>query len=378
MNEDARRKFAYGITVENDYASLWHFHPSSPVKSTAFSILQHPDLLALVSLFLATSEQLGYDPHVTLLPDMSYVYQIPADPRSDVPLYFKTVDLISQYRSSSLTGRCSRVWTVKQVISMTDRRRVAGTQLRVLKDVTLDAHRKTEAEIQDELFRDIAAFANHGKWRTSPIVKRFKEPDFDSLAEALEGDNFKRFFSGIIARHLDSDSVTLPTRSSGHIPPPNGPEVVRNPVSKRRCFFVYEHVCTSLYDIPTMGEAIDVAKGCLTALRLMSCAGWVHRDISPGNIRSSSDHTWQVKLSDLEFAKRFPDSPDHVTEQMTGTPAFMPCEVQSSGLIMPQAEYRDRELDEDDDDGEMGDVEQVEDEDEEPIPIIPPVPVVYN
>jgi hypothetical protein len=40
----------------------------------------------------------------------------------------------------------------------------------------------------------------------------------------------------------------------------------------------------------------------------MFCAGWVHRDVSSGNIlayRSKPDDAWQGKLNDLEYAKRF-------------------------------------------------------------------------
>jgi len=41
----------------------------------------------------------------------------------------------------------------------------------------------------------------------------------------------------------------------------------------------------------------------------MFCAGWVHRDISSGNILAYKARTgdpWIAKLADLEYAKRFP------------------------------------------------------------------------
>ena len=39
------------------------------------------------------------------------------------------------------------------------------------------------------------------------------------------------------------------------------------------------------------------------ALRLMFCAGWVHRDISVGNILAIKDENgdWKIKLADLEY-----------------------------------------------------------------------------
>jgi serine/threonine protein kinase len=45
----------------------------------------------------------------------------------------------------------------------------------------------------------------------------------------------------------------------------------------------------------------------------MYCAGWVHRDISSGNILAhrTTSGTWQAKLSDLEYAKRYPPPLDY-------------------------------------------------------------------
>ncbi|CAA7260736.1 unnamed protein product [Cyclocybe aegerita] len=65
-----------------------------------------------------------------------------------------------------------------------------------------------------------------------------------------------------------------------------------------------------------------------TALQLLYCAGWVHRDISSGNLLwfDSGDGNLQLVLGDLEYAKRFRagiGSPG----PKTGTSYFMPYEV---------------------------------------------------
>ncbi|KAF9539352.1 hypothetical protein CPC08DRAFT_498864 [Agrocybe pediades] len=68
----------------------------------------------------------------------------------------------------------------------------------------------------------------------------------------------------------------------------------------------------------------------------MHCAGWVHRDISCGNILAykpggDRQSRWHAKLSDLEYAKQFPPSendPDAWDKDpKTGTPYFMPHEI---------------------------------------------------
>ena len=46
----------------------------------------------------------------------------------------------------------------------------------------------------------------------------------------------------------------------------------------------------------------------MTALRLMLCAGWVHRDISCNNIMAIKDSQtgrWKLRLADLEYSKKF-------------------------------------------------------------------------
>ena len=64
------------------------------------------------------------------------------------------------------------------------------------------------------------------------------------------------------------------------------------------------------------------------ALFLMFLAGWVHRDISVGNILAvrADDGSWKVKLADLEYAKKFPSetgSPEPKTVSDLGTYAVI-------------------------------------------------------
>jgi len=57
----------------------------------------------------------------------------------------------------------------------------------------------------------------------------------------------------------------------------------------------------------------------------MTCAGWVHRDISSGNIFARKvDNRWVAKLGDLEYAKNFPPPPG---TQPSGDPKSvrLPC-----------------------------------------------------
>ncbi|KAG2008945.1 other/FunK1 protein kinase [Coprinopsis cinerea AmutBmut pab1-1] len=327
LNDDARRIFSYAITIRHEKMAISRFSRSQVIHSLPFDWTESPDILVqvIISLLTATDEQLGYDPFVTMLPDNSYVYQIPPEGKGQRPLFYQTLQLISHYPSTSLGDRNARIWRVKQIVSPNNQRRVAGTSDRVLKDVWVDTKMRTEAEIQDDLFHDISAVAKDADWRKRPIFQDFFERDVEALAQILQGDNFKRYFSCIVAKCV---------REFGH-DPASSPTTTAN---KRRCFFVYESVCTPIHDVPTFGEVIDILNQCVIALRLMFCAGWVHRDISAGNIlafRSGPEQPWHVKLSDLEYSRKFPDPSHPEGEQLMGTPFFMPCEIQMEQHILP-------------------------------------------
>ncbi|KAG2008900.1 other/FunK1 protein kinase [Coprinopsis cinerea AmutBmut pab1-1] len=325
LNEDARRKFVYGITFQGADISFWCLSRSHVVRSIPLNVLEHSDVLihALSSLLSSPEHLLGYDPLVTLLPDGSYIYALPPESARMTPLFYQTVELVSQFHSSVPGGRTSRIWKVRQVASPTDSSPIPGATELILKDATLDARVPTEADNQQQLFNDIAAFAKDDDWRTRQIVKEFTAHDLDVLSDAFQGDNFKRYFACIIASH-----AAEPCTIAGGDLTPNSSNAAR-----RRCFFIFDSICTPLYDIPTLGDAMDILIQSLTALQLMFCAGWVHRDVSAGNIlavRSSAPGgRWQVKLSDLEYARKFPVEGAVQDEQKTGTPYFMACELLS-------------------------------------------------
>ncbi|KAG2008906.1 other/FunK1 protein kinase [Coprinopsis cinerea AmutBmut pab1-1] len=343
LNEDARRKFAYGITFRGNAVSLWCISRSHAVKSIPFNVLEHSDIFirVIASLLSATDVPLGYDPLVTLLPDRSYIYTLPPDESRTTPLFYRTVELVSEFHSSNPGGRTSRIWKVRQVLSATDSSPIPGTTEVILKDVTLDARLPTEADNQRQLFDDIANVAKDENWSSHPIVKEFRARDLALLSEAFQGDNFKRYFACIIASHASAPC----TVAGGGLSPGES-----NP-ARRRCFFIFDSVCTPLYDIPTLGDAMDVLVQSLTALQLMFCAGWLHRDVSAGNIlavRSVTGGQWQVKLSDLEYARKFPAEGALPDKHKTGTPYFMACETLTLSYFI-RISHRRREEDDGDD-----------------------------
>ncbi|KAG2008915.1 other/FunK1 protein kinase [Coprinopsis cinerea AmutBmut pab1-1] len=338
MESDVRRKFAFSITIDGEDMSLWYLSRPLYVKTAPISMVKHPDILikALIAFLSATNEQLGYDPLLTSLPDGSYIYEIPSDGLRLECLYYRTVELVSEIHSDDPAGRSTRVWKVQRVVSKTDPTRIPGEPDVILKDAFLDRSTPTEADIQERVFEDISAFSRKKDWRNQSILKDFPSADLECLAEALTGENYKKYFSCITAKYLDPGPNT--SSSPSPVSSTSGPDAPHGE-SKRRCFFIYELICTALSDIPTLGEAIDILRQCKTALQLMFCAGWLHGDISTGNIlafRSSPGSPWQVKLSDLEFSKKFPITGAAVDEVIMGTPQFTAVELQDSRYIYPR------------------------------------------
>ncbi|KAG2008869.1 other/FunK1 protein kinase [Coprinopsis cinerea AmutBmut pab1-1] len=387
MSDDPRRLFMYAISIEDDLVSVWYFSRSHSTKAACFSMVERPDILikVFISLFCATDQQLGFDKYVTLVEDDKFVYELPPNDNRCKSLFYRTIECIISPRPLRLRGRSTRVWKVEQVHSKKDHTRVSGTGEMILKDVSLSTDTATEFDIQNMMFNDMDKFASDPNWRKRDILKDCTPEQLEELAGVLEGRRFRELFSCVKEHHIgDSGLLVIPyswrlpsvflrpknlsqpcnnvrttatadstakdellNNNSNHKKEPTL-EVEMPPlqalVPRRQCRLVFHHVYTPLLNIRTMGDAMDILKGCVLALRVMFCAGWVHRDLSPGNIladRTSLNGPWQVKLSDLEYAKRFPSDYSPSATPKTASHHFIPYEVATKRYITFQSDNED-------------------------------------
>ncbi|KAF9440094.1 hypothetical protein P691DRAFT_169037 [Macrolepiota fuliginosa MF-IS2] len=124
------------------------------------------------------------------------------------------------------------------------------------------------------------------------------------------------------------------TRNRGDVTRPIEPTVTQDrstaPRSyrpKRRYIVVYSEICTALHDAVNLKTSFKALEGALIALVIMYIAGWLHRDVSTGNILIFvNGETVTGKLSDLEYAKEFGSTAAH-SDPKTGTPYFMALEL---------------------------------------------------
>ena len=337
-------------------------------------VVQDPRLLIKVfmAFLFASKEELGYDPNVTRLDDGRYIFRIPGATQGDQAnqdKFYRTIKPLSIYRSNNITGRHSRVWLVDILESPTSTESKGGA---VLKDVWLDGGALTERQIQDHLFRDIYGFWTDPMVEKSPVYKKlsYLGPELLGLVDGpFESAPFRDYFlhieadwSGPAGPKLPSDSSRLPffllpkpqevgeisigpqataaSRSTAGIHRPIRSDVdtandfVVRPFNPKRQYRVaFKEICTPVDALATLGDVFvaleqalirkssipltrssDTDHSFLPALRLMFSAGWVHRDISAGNIMAEKvGDTLRGKLCDLEYARRFPPDPGHIT-----------------------------------------------------------------
>ncbi|KAF4622215.1 hypothetical protein D9613_009193 [Agrocybe pediades] len=326
MNEDPRRMFSYRFTIEGYEMSMWYFCRSHSVEAGSLSLNDPNHLKRLVtiltSFMFATDEEMGYDPTITLHEangKTQYTYRIPGSPKDR---FFRTTGTIDDYRSLNITGRRTP---------------------------------PTEKEIQQSIFANIEEFLGCS-------ILPPKKADLAELrvkhAHLLKDEAFKRYFMTIVTdykgcetRLYDKDRMSvipdiletnvLPSKFAA-LPDRQEISVNRRPgldaeapaehkyATKRQYRVVFQELCTEVGKLETLGEVMDVLEEILIPLQLMHCAGWVHRDISCGNILAyKADDRWQAKLSDLEYAKKFsPQTNDTESKDpKTGTPDFMPYEI---------------------------------------------------
>ncbi|KAF6758217.1 hypothetical protein DFP72DRAFT_1043790 [Ephemerocybe angulata] len=376
LRGDASRNSVLGITeeLEGQRISLWHFSHNRTVKATSFSYAKRPDLLVrvFVSLLSASGEDMGYESHITHLADGSYLYELDECPeqgsvscsleensKRQQSYFFKTTHLLS--------GGHTRIWKAVEVTSKDDPSpKDSETREIVLKDTWICADSMTEFEIQQHAFRDIEALQQTG-WESLPILKDIPpdRDEFGQLRTYLTDGAYKTLFlrydermryTGPPTKPIHLEQFGKPFYNYASIPTsgeylgstverrttqrePFDPSSISNiprVSSNKRCFFVFPETCTRVSNLPTLGDVMDVLKQGYFALLIMFCAGWVHRDISDGNILAiEKNGKWEVRLADLEFAKKLSPNLQESSDLRVGTPYFMATEIQSSMLICP-------------------------------------------
>ncbi|PPQ70828.1 hypothetical protein CVT25_012520 [Psilocybe cyanescens] len=195
MNDDVRRMFTFGITIECDEVTLWFHCRSHSADSKPFSFVDEPKKLikVFICILFATDEELGYDPLITLDDDSEYVFDM--SKKGGSVRLFRTVEPIAIYRSNNITGRMTRIFKVTEANSN-------PPKTFVLKDVWIEETAQTESQIQQAIFDGIERF-----WTiTIPEDKKGLESLKSKHAKLVDRKDYKNFFLSIETDLLGSVS----------------------------------------------------------------------------------------------------------------------------------------------------------------------------
>ncbi|CCM06342.1 uncharacterized protein FIBRA_08597 [Fibroporia radiculosa] len=145
-------------------------------------------------------------------------------------------------------------------------------------------------------------------------------------------------------------SNTAPKGDAGHH---RGDDGLCQAVQHRRYYqyhprahyrIVFKEVCTALHQEISLCPVFDYLSQTALVLRFLHEAGWVHRDLSTGNILVLNGN---IRLADFEYAKRLDESSSS-HDIRTGTADFMSVEVDDQDYFFLTQELNDAQIKTDD------------------------------
>ncbi|KAF7795937.1 hypothetical protein EIP86_007104 [Pleurotus ostreatoroseus] len=283
MNEDARRRFTFGFTIENTTMRLWYVNRRVLYVSTPFDFLTvsadvHATCHLFLSLMFAKSWELGWDSSMVRREKGQFDITI----RDTV---WRTVERLSDVNADCLLGRGTRVWKAQQVID----KETLGPPV-VLKDFWIEDTREREGDIYRLLHK-----AGAGKYLLSVVVDGdvFIQPgEFYDCTEHWAVESAQKPEKSAPLNLVYAFRNLQPTTPSPgvyvfpEIPPPSLDEC--DPRSHYR--MVLDAVYTPLHKWTLLSDIVlAVSKAC-SALHTIHKAGWVHRDITPQNLLVRSEN----------------------------------------------------------------------------------------
>ncbi|KAF9069414.1 hypothetical protein BDP27DRAFT_726280 [Rhodocollybia butyracea] len=368
---DPSRRFTFGTTIENRTMRLWFMSRATLLKTESFDFIKDRQRLVRFFLSLAFSSptEMGWDPTITFshLENGRRQYQIIVDGET-----YTTVSILSDSAADSPLGRGTRVWKVVDKDGNT----------RVLKDVWLDFDRQDEQEIRNAILDDVheldkkkgTQYAEELEKRMLTILSSWRvtvDDDCkvmdDTLAVMLRGYNPVNVEIPMVdlitprkpadagqqsVGPEDQDQSTTTSsrtsRKSSHQESTIGPRrtLIRNTrneadqralADRRRYHYrvVFKECPTPLYDERSLDSILTAVVEVVKALFVIHSAGWVHRDISGGNVYSYGNGGL---LGDFEYARHRNDTRIHNVR--TGTPFFMAAEALSHGYLFNSAKLQ--------------------------------------
>ncbi|KAF7790445.1 hypothetical protein EIP86_001400 [Pleurotus ostreatoroseus] len=320
MNRDPRRRFTFGYTIENATMRLWYYDRSQIVVSEPFNFItqdREPMIYFFLSLIYAEPQELGWDLTMNALDDGVH-YDIRVDGFDHSSRIYRTLEPIYGLDSEVLRHGRTRVW---KAILLADGKETGEPV--ILKDAWVHADCMPEGFVLEDI----------RKIDCDPEVQDYVNTSFPS--PLFHGDVFvdpnrmdldcTRSFSP--NAEASSEPKRISRMRSGHDTDLGRQDSTGDlaELGKRR--LVHYRIV-----LKEAGKPINQEQSLVTIFRILAQiawgayivvifrSGWIHHDISLGNILLVKD---RAMLVDMEYATKISQGTDH----RIGTPGFMAVEV---------------------------------------------------
>ncbi|EUC53493.1 kinase domain protein, partial [Rhizoctonia solani AG-3 Rhs1AP] len=347
MSNDARRRFVHGLTCENTKARLWYHDRCDVVASEEFDINKGWKHLVriVLSTLLAPPDRLGFDPDVELLP----CDNPSAKPSYDITIYNSDTEKPTTYRTlkvlydvgvDRMTGPGTRVWIVRKLVDG----ELIGPSC-VLKDAWVDQDRVTEHVMLQHIRKAQPSYAQYFLTPIDYGLAYFSVAAPDNTHKTLRRVELITTSYVLITNpsttldksRMHMDYPTVYPEYPGHTMPTLRQKGYRDfrrlsEHALQHYRIVVEEIGRPVHDLRDWTEIFTAIQGGWEGLHAINLCGYVHRDVSSGNILlvpASGSLGQRGVIMDLEYAKDIDDtSLPH--EVKTGTAAFMATEVASN------------------------------------------------
>ncbi|CAE7174406.1 unnamed protein product [Rhizoctonia solani] len=268
MWNDPRRRFVHGLTCEDAKARLWYHNRSGVFVSEKFDINQNWKQLVRIisSILLATHDELGYDPGMVLLPPN----RLGAQANYDITIHnsdtgkttiYRTFQLISDIGADHMIGPGTRVWKVQKLLNG-----IPDGPYYALKDTWV----REDCVVEHTL---LMAMRKAQPQRS----QHFLTPVDYSFAPSAVSPNSTHKIPQVLRQHYR---------------------------------IVFEEIGQPVHDLRNFTDIFTAIQGAWEGLHAMHLSGYVHRDVSSGNILlvpPSGSFGQRGVIMDMEYAKRIDD-----------------------------------------------------------------------
>ncbi|KAJ3559365.1 hypothetical protein NM688_g393 [Phlebia brevispora] len=315
MRYDHRRRFTFAFTIENSSMTLWFCDRSQ--------VLDHLYVIHFfLSLLYADPLELGWDPTMQSLSD-GHNFDITIISEDGEARVYRTSALISDSSAQSVRSRATRVW---KAIRLEDGEE-SGEPV-ALKDTWVEPEQQAEGTVIKAV-RDAVSLGNNNLAdQVFPRVEWHGDVVLGDDRRIL--DCTRSFLSmGKATQERTRRDITASAKPSAT----NKSGLPSQLVHYR---IVYSQLChNNIHTQVSLPKIFCGLAQIARALELLHKAGWVHRDVSTGNILL--EENGNARLMDFEYATKIHSG----NESPVGTPQFMAVEVQQQEFTFRPTEIRD-------------------------------------